>query len=68
MKDRLRDVDVEEGPIAPATGEQLKSVGKAYRMYAIAYPFFWLFSRLDFLLFFPRGYVEVAAGRKEGAL
>ena len=64
---KKKDVEVEEGTIAPATGEQLKSVGKAYHMYSLAYPFFWLFSRLDLLLFFTRGYVEVAAGRKGDA-
>jgi hypothetical protein len=55
---------VEEGTIAPATGDQLKSVEKTYRMYALIYPVFWLISRLDSLLFFSRGYAVMVSGRK----
>jgi SAM-dependent methyltransferase len=50
--------------IAPSSLEKLKAVKKSYRLYAFLYPFFWLFSRLDGLLFFSRGYaVIVEAGK-----
>jgi ubiquinone/menaquinone biosynthesis C-methylase UbiE len=58
---------VEEGTIAPSTKDQLKSVEKTYRMYALIYPFFWLVSRLDALFFFTRGYAVMVSGKKEGA-
>jgi SAM-dependent methyltransferase len=52
------------GGITPSSLEKLESVKKSYRMYALLYPFFWLFSRLDGLLFFSRGYaVIVEAGK-----
>ena len=55
---------VEEGQIAPATQDQLASVKKTYRIYALIYPIYWLISRLDALLFFLEGYVIVVEGRK----
>jgi len=58
------ETDVEEGTIAPATQDQLKSVDKSYRLYSLIFPLFWLISRLDYLLFFTRGYVTVVEGRK----
>jgi SAM-dependent methyltransferase len=57
-------VKVEQGTIAPATQDQLKSVEKSYRMYAIIYPFFSLISKLDMLQFATRGYVVMVEGRK----
>lgn len=50
---------VEAGTIAPATSAQLASVGKAYRLYERIYPLVWLFSQLDWLLFFTHGHVAV---------
>lgn len=58
------DTHVDEGSIAPATGEQLKSVNKTYKMYSQLYPFFKLISSLDYLLFFTRGHVVIVEGRK----
>jgi len=55
---------VAKGTIAPATQAQLKSVGKAYRLYSLVFPLVWLISQLDRLLFFTRGYVVVVAGTK----
>jgi SAM-dependent methyltransferase len=55
---------VEKGTIAPATEQQLKSVEKVYRLYSLIFPVTWLFSKLDFLLFFTRGYVVVVEGKK----
>ena len=58
-------VEVEEGTIAPATKDQLKSVQKSYRIYSLVYPFFWLISQLDNLLLFTEGYVVIVEGRKK---
>jgi SAM-dependent methyltransferase len=55
---------VAPGTIAPGTSEQLRSVQKAYRLYSAIYPFVWLVSRLDWLLFFTQGYVVLVEGRK----
>ncbi|MCC7146391.1 MAG: methyltransferase domain-containing protein [Phycisphaeraceae bacterium] len=61
---RRSQTPVEQGTIAPATSAQLKSVAKAYRMYALIFPFVWLWSRLDLLLFFTAGYVTVVNSRR----
>jgi SAM-dependent methyltransferase len=56
---------VEEGTIAPATRDQVKSVEKIIKLYALVYPFFWLVSRLDSLLFFSEGYVGIVEGQRQ---
>jgi SAM-dependent methyltransferase len=58
---------VAEGTIAPATADQLRSVQKTYRLYSLIYPFVWLASRLDWLLFYTPGYVVMVEGRKRAA-
>ena len=50
--------------IAPSSLKKLESVKKSYRLYAVLYPFFWLFSRLDGLLFFNRGYAVIVEAKK----
>lgn len=55
---------VEKGTIAPATQDQLKSVEKTYKLYAMIYPIFWLISKLDFIFFASRGYVVMVEGQK----
>ena len=55
---------VEEGTIAPTTREQLQSVQKSYRLYALVYPLFWSISQLDRLLFFVRGYAVIVEGTR----
>jgi len=59
-------VHVEKGQIAPATGDQLRSMKKSYRIYSLIYPVYWLISRLDTLLPFTEGYVVVVAGQRSG--
>ena len=54
----------EHGEIAPTTEEKLKSVKKSYRIYALLFPFYWLISRLDFLLFGQEGYCVIVSGHK----
>ena len=56
---------VETGTIAPATQNQLKSIEKTYKIYSLIYPFFWLISKMDSILFFSSGYVVVVEGKKE---
>ena len=58
--------EVKEGTIAPATKDQLKSVEKTYKMYAIVYPFFKAISSLDALLFWNEGYVSMVEGTRDG--
>jgi SAM-dependent methyltransferase len=58
------EVHVEKGQIAPATGDQLRSMKKSYRIYSLIYPLYLLISRLDALLFFTEGYVVVVTGRR----
>ncbi len=61
---RKSRVRVEEGTIAPVSQDQLRAVGKSYRLYSLLYPAFWLVSRLDYLIAFTRGYaVVVETGR-----
>jgi SAM-dependent methyltransferase len=55
---------VEKGQIAPQTEAQLKSVGKSYKLYALAYPLMSGISRLDFLDLSRRGYAVVVAAVK----
>jgi SAM-dependent methyltransferase len=59
---------VEEGQIAPATKDQLKSVEKTYKLYSLIYPIYWLISRFDGLLFFTEGYVIVVEGRRSATV
>jgi len=56
--------EVEEGTIAPTSKEQLKSVEKSYRIYALVYPFFKAVSLLDGLIFFTRGYAVIVEAKK----
>lgn len=55
---------VDEGTIAPATEDQLKSVEKTYKLYSLFYPFFKVISSFDYLLFFTKGYVVIVEGEK----
>lgn len=52
--------------ITPSTREKLDSVKRSYRLYALLYPFFWVFSQLDRLLFFTTGYAVIAEAQKTG--
>jgi len=55
---------VEQGQIAPTTQDQLKSVQKSYKIYAMVYPIFWTISQLDALLFFKRGYAVIVEAKR----
>ena len=61
---RKSKTTVNHGTIAPQTKEQMRSVDKSYRIYSLIYPFFWMFSQLDRLLFFTEGYAVIVEGQK----
>ncbi len=54
------------GVIAPASREQLGSVGRSYRLYAAVYPLLRAISSLDRLLFPFTGYAVSVVARKPG--
>jgi 2-polyprenyl-3-methyl-5-hydroxy-6-metoxy-1,4-benzoquinol methylase len=56
---------VEKGQIAPQNINQVKSVEKTYKLYAVIYPLFLAISKLDFMDRSPRGYAVIVAARKE---
>ena len=60
---RLRD-----GHIRPATVGEFDSQKRAFQLYSFVYPVVWLFSRLDALLFFQRGYSLMVWARKSTGL
>ncbi len=49
-------IGLRDGHIRPTTSNEFSSRKKAFRMYSYIYPFVWLFTRLDNLFFFQRGY------------
>lgn len=64
---RRGGTEVRVGTIAPSSREQLRSVEKQYRLYAIAYPLLLAISKLDLLLFPLTGYaVSVVALKPAG--
>ena len=60
-----RSAVVSGGTVAPVTAAQLRSVGRTYRVYSLIYPFVWLVTQLDRLLFFRPGYVVLVEGARE---
>jgi SAM-dependent methyltransferase len=59
-QNKLRD-----GHIRPSTSDEFAAQKKAFGIYKIIYPFLWLASRLDTLLFFQRGYAIMVWGEAE---
>jgi 2-polyprenyl-3-methyl-5-hydroxy-6-metoxy-1,4-benzoquinol methylase len=57
--DSLRD-----GHIRPTTEEEFNAKKKTFKLYGFIYPAVWLFSKLDTLLFFQRGYSLLVWARK----
>lgn len=55
---------VEKGQITPQNIDQVKSVEKTLKLYAVLYPIFALISKLDILDLSPRGYAVIVAARK----
>lgn len=48
--------ELRDGHIRPSTAEEFTQRTGAFRLYSLVYPLLWLFSRLDKLFFFQRGY------------
>jgi SAM-dependent methyltransferase len=57
---KLRD-----GHIRPSTADEFTAQAGAFKLYRLVYPFLWLTSRLDTLLFFQRGYAVMVWAKKE---
>jgi SAM-dependent methyltransferase len=53
-----------DGHIRPATGEEFEAQEKSFAIYSLLYPFVWLMSRLDGLLFFEKGYTLMVWARR----
>ena len=53
-----------DGAITPGSADEVRSLARTLRLYNLIYPFFWLASRLDSLLFFTHGYVVVLLAEK----
>lgn len=54
-----------DGHIRPSTGEEFGAQKSPFTLYTLVYPFVWLFSRLDSLLFFQKGYSLMVRARKD---
>jgi len=53
------------GRIRPTTAGEFVSRKKEFRLYRMVYPWLWLFSKLDLLLFFQKGYSLLATAEKK---
>jgi len=53
---RKKGADKRDGHIAPGSAEEVEKYKKQLKMYSLVYPFIWLFTRLDYLLFWQKGY------------
>ena len=53
-----------DGHIRPSTADEFTARTGAFKLYKLIYPFIWLISRLDKLLFFQRGYAIMVWARK----
>lgn len=53
-----------DGAITPGSAAEVGSLARTLRLYSLIYPFFWLASRLDALLFFTHGYVVILLAEK----
>jgi len=59
------EAKLRDGHIRPSTGEEFTEQTGAFKLYKLVYPFIWLISRLDKLLFFQRGYAIMVWAMKE---
>jgi SAM-dependent methyltransferase len=53
-----------DGHIRPSSLEEFRARKKSFALYSLLYPFIWLVSRLDALLFFQQGYSLMVWARK----
>jgi SAM-dependent methyltransferase len=54
-----------DGHIRPASGEEFRAQEKSFALYSFVYPFVWILSRLDTLLFFQKGYSLMIWAKKD---
>jgi SAM-dependent methyltransferase len=54
-----------DGHIRPTSSDEFRSKKKTFQLYSLIYPFVWLFSRLDKVLFFQKGYGLMIWAQKE---
>jgi SAM-dependent methyltransferase len=59
------EAKLRDGHIRPATPGEFAAQGKAFKLYKMVYPLFWLYSKLDTLLFFQRGYALMIWAEKQ---
>lgn len=59
------DYGLRDGHIRPTTSDEFQSKRKAFRLYSFIHPLIWLFTRLDGLLFFQRGYGLIVWAKKK---
>jgi len=62
---RRPSVRLRDGHIRPASAEEFKAQEKTFALYSLLYPFVWMLSRLDTLLFFQKGYSLMIWARKD---
>jgi SAM-dependent methyltransferase len=53
-----------DGHIRPASSDEFSAQGRMFALYSLIYPFIWLLSLLDTLLFFEKGYSIMVRARK----
>ncbi len=61
---RATEPGLRDGHIRPSTGAEYRAQEKRLRLYGLVYPFVWLATRLDKLLFFEKGYAVAVRARK----
>jgi hypothetical protein len=62
---RKPEAKLRDGHIRPSTADEFATQGTAFKLYKVAYPIFWLISRLDRLLFFQRGNAIIVWAEKK---
>lgn len=53
-----------DGHISPGSEEEIRKLKTQLKMYSMIYPFVWLFTRLDYLLWWQKGYATLLIARK----
>jgi len=59
------EANLRDGHIRPSTPGEFAAQGKAFKLYKLVYPLFRLYSKLDALLFFQRGYALMVWAKKD---
>ena len=57
--------DKRDGHISPGSAEEINRYRKELKMYSIIYPFVWLLTRLDRILFWSDGYATLVVAKKK---